>query len=135
MGDDDFAPTVGERSLRKLYDRATSLLAAGPSVRVAGQLKYVLTTMDLVLDPLSSQNIDFQQTRKYLMQELKKALESEGKRAIVENAPLTFGVLQEWFKELNLVIDDNNLLFASSSVYQETHNRKNEGGDEDETAV
>ena len=132
---DDFVHTVGERSLAKLYNQATTLLAAGPSVRVTNQLQYVLTTMSLVLGPLSSANIDFQQAMKHIRNQLKEAIKKEGRKAIIENAPLTFEVLQEWFRELNMVIDDNNLLFASSSVYQETHSDKYEGDDENEATV
>ena len=135
MGDDDFAPTVGEKSLAKLYDQATTLLAAGPLVRNVNQLKYVLSAMDLVLGPLSAANMDFQQAKTYIYTQLKEAQEKEGRKAIVENAPLTFTILQEWFQELNKVIDDNNLLFASSSVYQETYSDKYDGGDEDEATV
>lgn len=135
MGDEDFARTVGERSLTKLYDQATSLLASGPSVRDVNRLKNVLSAMDLVIGPLSAENIDFQEARKYIMAELGKALDREGRKAIVDTAPLTFKVLQEWFMELNKIIDDNNLLFASSSVYSETRASKNEGGEDDETAL
>ena len=135
MGDDNFVPTVGEKSLSKLYDQATTLLAAGPLVIHVTQLKNVLSAMDLVLGPLSDANIDFQQAKKYIKEELKNALDIESKKAIVEYAPLTFNVLQEWFKELNMVIDDNNLLFASSSVYQETYAERNKGGDDDEATV
>ena len=66
MGDDDFAPTVGEKSLSKLYDQATTLLAAGPLVKTVSQLKNVLSAMDLVLGPLSTANVDFQHAKKYI---------------------------------------------------------------------
>ena len=48
---DDFVRTVGERSLTKLYDEATTLISKGAGMRNVIQLKNVLTAMDLVLEP------------------------------------------------------------------------------------
>ena len=59
---DDFTRTVGERSLTKLYDGATTLISKGPGMRNVIQLKSVLTAMDLVLEPLSRANMDYRLT-------------------------------------------------------------------------
>ena len=48
---DDFVRTVGERSLTKLYDEATTLISKGAGMKNVLQLKNVLTAMDLVLEP------------------------------------------------------------------------------------
>lgn len=135
MGDEEFIRTVGERSLTKLYDQATTLLALGQSMRNVTRLRNVLAAIDLVIGPLSANNIEFQEAKKYIMEQMKSAIEKEGRKAVVESAPLTFGVLKDWFRELNMVIDDNNLLFASSSVYQEISAKKHEGGLTDETSI
>ena len=48
---DDFVRTVGERSLTKLYDEATTLISKGAGMRNVIQLKNVLAAIDLVLEP------------------------------------------------------------------------------------
>ena len=53
-----------------------------------------------------------------------------GKKAIVDAAPTIYNVLADWFRHLNYVIDDNNLLFTSSMVYQENDVDKWEGDDD-----
>lgn len=128
---DDFVRTVGERSLAKLYDEATNLIAKGSLMKNVMQLKSVLTAMDLVLEPLSHANMDYREARRIIQKELKDALDKEGKKGIVEPAPLLYSVLTDWFRHLNYVIDDNNLLFTSSMVFQENDPDK-WGGDEDD---
>ncbi len=128
---DDFVRTVGERSLAKLYDEATNLIAKGSLMKNVMQLKSVLTAMDLVLEPLSQANMDYREARGIIEKELKDALNKEGKKGIVEPAPLLYSVLTDWFRHLNYVIDDNNLLFTSSMVFQENDPDK-WGRDEDD---
>ena len=128
---DDFVRTVGERSLAKLYDEATNLIAKGSLMKNVMQLKSVLTAMDLVLEPLSHANMDYREARRIIQKELKDALDKEGKKGIVEPAPLLYSVLTDWFRHLNYVIDDNNLLFTSTMVFQENDPDK-WGGDEDD---
>ena len=128
---DDFVRTVGERSLAKLYDEATNLIAKGSLMKNVMQLKSVLTAMDLVLEPLSHANMDYREARRIIQKELKDALDKEGKKGIVEPAPLLYSVLTDWFRHLNYVIDDNNLLFTSSMVFQENDPDK-WGRDEDD---
>ncbi|MHB1811276.1 MAG: hypothetical protein ACYCPR_02540 [Thermoplasmataceae archaeon] len=127
---DDFVRTVGERSLTKLYDEATTLISKGSLIRNVAQLKNVLIAMDLVLEPLSKSNTDYRATLSRIREELKDAETKEGKRSIVESAPAIYTVLTDWFRHLNYVIDDNNLLFSSSMVYQEKDAEKWEGDDD-----
>lgn len=127
---DDFIRTVGERSLTKLYDEATTLISKGSGMRNVMQLKNVLTAMDLVLEPLSKANFDYRESFSRIRKELKEAEDKEGKKAIVDSAPAIYAVLTDWFRHLNYVIDDNNLLFASSMVYQENDAEKWEGDDD-----
>jgi cyclopropane fatty-acyl-phospholipid synthase-like methyltransferase len=127
---DDFVRTVGERSLTKLYDEATTLISKGSLIRNVAQLKNVLTAMDLVLEPLSKSNTDYRATLSRIREELKDAETKEGKRSIVDSAPAIYTVLTDWFRHLNYVIDDNNLLFSSSMVYQEKDVEKWEGDDD-----
>ncbi len=127
---DDFIRTVGERSLTKLYDEATTLISKGSGMRNVMQLKNVLTAMDLVLEPLSKANMDYRESFSRIRKELKEAEDREGKKAIVDSAPTIYNVLTDWFRHLNYVIDDNNLLFASSMVYQENDAEKWEGDDD-----
>jgi hypothetical protein len=127
---DDFVRTVGERSLTKLYDEATTLISKGSLIRNVAQLKNVLIAMDLVLEPLSKSNTDYRATLSRIKEELKDAETKEGKRSIVESAPAIYTVLTDWFRHLNYVIDDNNLLFSSSMVYQEKDAEKWEGDDD-----
>lgn len=132
---DDFIRTVGEKSLSKLYDEATTLIARGAGMREVSQLRNVLKAMDLVLGPLSESNMNYVHARKRIDEEFRKAMPVESKRAIVDSSPILYGILTDWFRELNAVIDDNNLLFSSSTVYQENETEKWEGGEEDETPV
>ncbi|MHB8559946.1 MAG: hypothetical protein ACYDAP_02095 [Thermoplasmataceae archaeon] len=127
---DDFVRTVGERSLTKLYDEATTLISKGSLIRNVAQLKNVLTAMDLVLEPLSKSNTDYRATLSRIREELKDAETKEGKRSIIDSAPAIYAVLTDWFRHLNYVIDDNNLLFSSSMVYQEKDAEKWEGDDD-----
>ena len=127
---DDFVRTVGERSLTKLYDEATTLISKGAGMRNVLQLKNVLTAMDLVLEPLSKANMEYREAFSRIRVELKEAESREGKKAIVDAAPTIYNVLADWFRHLNYVIDDNNLLFASSIVYQENDVDKWEGDDD-----
>ena len=90
----------------------------------------VLTAMDLVLEPLSKSNTDYRATLSRIREELKDAETKEGKRSIVDSAPAIYAVLTDWFRHLNYVIDDNNLLFSSSMVYQEKDAEKWEGADD-----
>ena len=128
---DDFVKTVGEKSLSKLYNEATTLIASGPGIKYVTQLRYVLTSMDLVLWPLSKGNTDYVQALKRLKEELQKAMHTEGRKAFMDSSTVLYTILTEWFTELNEVIDDNNLLFSSSGVYQENDPTK-WGGDDDE---
>ena len=130
---DDFVRTVGEKALSKLYNEATTLISRGPGIKNVFQLKDVLTAMHLVLEPLSKANVDYVQARKRISEDLKNAMQTEGKKAIVDSSPMLYGILAGWFRELNAVIDDNNLLFASSAVYQENDPDK-WGGEDDDTA-
>jgi hypothetical protein len=127
---DDFVRTVGERSLAKLYDEATTLISKGPGMRNVAQLKSVLTAMDLVLEPLSRANMDYRESFSRILKELKDAEAREGKKAVVDSAPAIYTVLTDWFRHLNYVIDDNNLLFGSSMVYQEKDAEKWDGDDD-----
>ena len=127
---DDFVRTVGERSLTKLYDEATTLISKGPGMRNVTQLKNVLTAMYLVIEPLSKNNTDYRQGFTRIKEELKEAESREGKRAIVDSAPAIYIVLTNWFRHLNSVIDDNNLLFSSTMVYPEKDGEKWEGDDD-----
>ena len=127
---DDFVRTVGERSLTKLYDEPTTLISKGSGMRNVLQLKNVLTAMDLVLEPLSKANMDYRESLTRIREELKEAEAKEGKKAIVDSAPAIYYVLTDWFRHLNYVIDDNNLLFSSSMVYQENDAEKWEGDDD-----
>ena len=94
------------------------------------QLKNVLTAMDLVLEPLSKANMEYREAFSRIRMELKEAETRDGKKAIVDAAPAIYYVLTDWFRHLNYVIDDNNLLFASSMVYQENDAEKWEGEDD-----
>ena len=132
---DDFIRTVGEKSLSKLYDEATTLISKGPSMNNVFQLKNVLTAMDLVLEPLSKANMDYIQARKRISEDLKNAMQTERKKAIVDSSPILYGILAGWFRELNAVIDDNNLLFSSSAVYQENDPDKWGGEDDDKAPL
>ena len=132
---EDFVRTVGERSLAKLYDEATNLIAKGSLMKYVMQLKSVLTAMDLVLEPLSQANVDYRQSRAVIVKELKDAQDKEGKKGIIEPAPAIYNVLTDWFRHLNYVIDDNNLLFMSSMVYQENDPDKWGGDDDDKTPL
>ncbi|MCL4332046.1 MAG: hypothetical protein M1162_00805 [Candidatus Thermoplasmatota archaeon] len=132
---DDFIRTVGEKSLSKLYDEATTLIARGPGMKHVIPLKNVLTAMDLVLGPLSEANMEYVRALKLISEELRKAMPIEGKRSIVDSSSLLYGILTDWFRELNAVIDDNNLLFSSSSVYQENDPDKWGGEDDDKTPL
>jgi hypothetical protein len=127
---DDFVRTVGERSLTKLYDEATTLISKGTLFRNVVQLKNVLTAMDLVLEPLSRANVEYVTALSRIREKLKDAEAKEGKRAIVDSVPAIYAVLTEWFRQLNYVIDDNNLLFSSSMVYQENDPEKWEAEDD-----
>jgi hypothetical protein len=127
---DDLVRTVGERSLTKLYDESTTLISKGALIRNVMQLKNVLTAMDLVLEPLSRANMDYRAAASKIREDLKKAEAKEGKRAIVDSAPAIYAVLTDWFRHLNYVIDDNNLLFSSSMVYQENDPEKWEADDD-----
>ncbi|EQB67099.1 MAG: hypothetical protein AMDU2_EPLC00006G0656 [Thermoplasmatales archaeon E-plasma] len=127
---DDFVRTVGERSLTKLYDEATTLISKGPGMKYVSRLKSVLIAMDLVLEPLSKANVDYRESLKRVRSELKEAEIREGKMAIVDSAPGIYNALTDWFRNLNNVIDDNNLLFASSMVYQEKDGDKLEVADD-----
>jgi hypothetical protein len=131
---DDFVRTVGERSLTKLYDEATTLICKGTLFRNVAQLKNVLIAMDLVLEPLSRANADYVSSLKRIREELKEAEAREGKKAIVDSAPSIYEALTDWFRQLNYVIDDNNLLFSSSMVYQENDPEKWEA-DDDQTPL
>ncbi len=132
---DDFVRTVGEKALSKLYDEATTLISRGPGIKNVFQLKDVLTAMHLVLEPLSKANVDYVQARKRISEDLKNAMQTEGKKAIVDSSPMMYGILAGWFRELNAVIDDNNLLFASSAVYQENDPDKWGGEDDDKAPL
>lgn len=132
---DDFIRTVGEKSLSKLYDEATTLISKGPGMNNVFQLKNVLTAMDLVLEPLSKANMDYIQARKRISEDLKNAMQTERKKAIVDSSPILYGILAGWFRELNAVIDDNNLLFSSSAVYQENDPDKWGGEDDDKAPL
>ena len=132
---DDFVRTVGERSLSKLYNEATTLIAKGSGIKNVFMLKNVLIAMDLVIEPLSTANMEYKKALSVIRKDLKDAELKEAKRAIIDSAPLMYSILCEWFRNLNYVVDDNNLLFATSSVYQETYSDKYEGGDENETAL
>jgi hypothetical protein len=132
---DDFVRTVGERSLAKLYDEATNLIAKGSLMKNVTQLKSVLTAMDLVLEPLSHANIDYRKARSAIMKELKDAQDKDGKKGIIEPAPAIYTVLTDWFRHLNYVIDDNNLLFTSSMVFQENDPDKWRGDEDDKTPL
>ncbi len=127
---DDFIRTVGERSLTKLYDGATTLISKGAGMRNVIQLKNVLTAMDLVLEPLSKANMEYRESLSRIRTELKDAEAKEGKKAIIDSAPAIYYVLTDWFRHLNCVIDDNNLLFSSSMVYQEKDAEKWDGEDD-----
>ncbi len=132
---DDFVRTVGEKSLSKLYDEATTLISKGSNMKNVAQLKYVLKAMHLVIEPLSKDNVDYRQAYVVIRKELKEAVTKEGNKAIVDSAPLTYDVLTKWFTELNAVIDDNNLLFSSSSVFQERSAKKWEEVSDDQTSL
>ncbi len=116
---DDFVRTVGERSLTKLYDQATTLISQGSGLKNVLRLKNVLVTMNLVLEPLSRENEDYVESLKRIREQLKDAEAKEATKAIVDSAPAIYAVLLDWFRHLNYVVDDNNLLFLSSNVYQE----------------
>ena len=153
---DDFVRTVGERSLAKLYDRVTILIAQGPKREGFSvmELKHVLTAMHLVLEPISRSNMDYTRSYRLAQEEISKALlqrDSEveqinremdtNKKSLMDanfemrSAEkdyylILYNILLKWFSALNDVIDDNNLLFASSMVYQENDAEKWEGDDD-----
>lgn len=132
---DDSVRTVGEKSLSKLYDEATTLISKGPGIRNVMQLRNALTPMDLVLKPLSNANMDYVHAARRISEELWNAMQTEGKKAVIDSSPILYETLTEWFSALNDVIDDNNLLFASSSVYQENDPDKWGGDDDDKTPL
>lgn len=132
---DNFVRTVGERSLAKLYDQATNLIAKGSLMKYVMQLKSVLTAMDLVLEPLSQANMDYRDARSAIMKDLKAAGDKDGRKGIIEPVPAIYAALTDWFRHLNYVIDDNNLLFASSMVFQENDPDKWRGDEDDQTPL
>lgn len=127
---DEFVRTVGEKSLSKLYEEATTLISKGAVMRNVIQLKSVLNAMHLVLEPLSKANYEYREALNRIKKELKEAETKESKTPIVDSAPLLYSVLSDWFRHLNYVIDDNNLLFSSASVFQESNAEKWEGDDD-----
>lgn len=116
---DDFIRTVGERSLSKLYAEAVTLISQGMLRNNVIRLKYVLRTLHIVLLPLSSQNEPYNKLYTLVQKRWLEAQEKEARFSPATPSPLSYDVLVNWFSELNNVIDDNHLLFATNLTYQE----------------
>jgi hypothetical protein len=121
----DYPITVGERTLANLYAQVTSLLTKGVSVGNVDHIHSVIQTMDLVLYPLSKNNLSYKEIYEKIRIQLNAARKQEHGSAGTA-APMTYRVLAEWFNQLNIIIDDNGLLFSTSTVAQDEYKTDNE---------
>ena len=132
---DDFTKTVGEKALGSLYQKTVELLSSGIpgfpyAINYMVKLEMSIRAMDSVMQPLCRKNPQYMTTRNDMVNELsrlaKETIHVSDEALKTKIYMDRFALLRTWFEALNDVIDTNNLLFATSVIYQEKPSEQDE---------